>query len=165
MFFKCVLLLLLPFTTCFGEELKLISSQSNCQIQPVGGRTHFACPFQNYFNYSHHMKWQKKLNNYAILRISTDKSLVVNDDRFKVNRISSAKLPGDLDFYELRIRDLRESDSGHYHCEIQSSNTTKHECEMHLTVSGAPVMLHNTPHLLLNAALMVFIVGMIRSVD
>lgn len=161
MFFKCVLLLLLPFT-CFGEELELISSQSNCQIQPAGGRARFACPFQNYFNYSYQMKWQKTLNNHAILKISTDEALVVNDDRFKVTRISSAKLPGDFDFYELRIRDLRESDSGYYDCEIQSSNATKYECEMHLMVNGAPSA---APHLHLHVAMMVFIVGMIRSLN
>lgn len=165
MFFTCVLLLLLSFS-CFAEDVE--SEQTSfeslgCQILPAGGRTHFACPFQNYFNYSYQMKWRKTFENNSLTSLTTDEFLVINDDRFKVSRLSSARLPGDWDFYELRIKDLRKSDAGVYYCEIKLSNTTKLECSIELMVNGTPAMIRNSLYSYVNMAVMVFIVGVMRS--
>lgn len=165
MFFKCVLLLLLPFT-CFGEEepdVEVVKTNMGCRILPPGASTSFDCPFNNYFNYSYPMKWQKVLENYSVLDLTKNTELITDDHRFTV--AYKREIYNDIEKYALGIRDIRDDDSGRYHCEIELPNGPKRICGIHLMVAGSanPALLRNTSYFYLNVAVMVFIVGLARS--
>lgn len=168
MFSNPIVLLLFLLFSCFGEQgAAKVTTNNEFQMKAVG-ETANICSFRDLSKYHYYrgkLKWQEVLENYSRLNLTKNKQLMDDNDRFAVSWSFGDESSGKSDYYLLQIKNLRESDSGAYHCEIELFDGARHELNVNLTVtrSGAPALLRNWLHWYVNVAVMVIIVGLMRS--
>lgn len=140
----CVSLLAL-FSVCFAQRSPSITYISEDQVVDVGGTVELSCSVQYGTEFSvNWLKQRSKSNEHIFL--STGTSLVVKESRFAL------LYDGASATYIVLIKDVQETDTGTYQCEVVLSVNNKISAETHLSVRRPPVITDNSTQAIVTTA-------------
>lgn len=136
MFFKCFLTLLLPLL-CFGHSEPVLSSSSPPQVKAAGETVTLECVFHNVNASVYPISWLKETQDpNNLYQLLSRGFRTIPDRRYTVAYTPSPEI-ADAGLFNFHIRDLRESDSGSYMCNVHLSDVTRLEVNVLLTVAPA----------------------------
>lgn len=125
--FKLNILFLVSLILCNAQKRPSISYITQKQIKDVGGSVELKCSVQSAQEYT--VLWVKTLSRRGqSAYLSTGSSLVIRDSRFELRYEPSSST------YTLRIKDVKESDTGIYQCQIVVSANDKILADVELVV-------------------------------
>ncbi|CAH0549583.1 unnamed protein product [Brassicogethes aeneus] len=133
-----VLFVLCLIEKCYSQRSPTISYISQMQIKDIGGTVELSCSVQYTADYSViWMKVNKDQSGYS-LPISTGSSLILHDSRFSLRYDPSSST------FLLQIKDIQETDSGYYQCQILISPSNRVTAEVELQVRRPPFISDNS---------------------
>lgn len=121
-----------------SQRTPTISYITQEQIKDIGGSVELQCSVQYGTDYP--VLWIK-LNRHSghdQLPISTGTSLIVRDSRFALRYDTSSST------YTLQIKDIQETDSGVYQCQVLISLANRISAEVELRVRRPPIISDNS---------------------
>lgn len=135
MLFKYFLqLVLLLLTLCLGQSEPELSYISLPQVKSVGDIVDLECVLHSVNASEYSISWLKEMKDSVNLyKLLSRDSRTIPDDRYTVAYIPIVDAQ-DAGLFRFQIKNLRESDSGTYICNVHLSATTRLEGRITLTV-------------------------------
>lgn len=133
--FKCFITILLPILCCGHPEPELANSTSSL-VGTVAGTVELQCIFHHVNADEYLFSWLKETEDpNNLYKLLSRGSRTIPDDRYNVTlEIDKPPVEPNDRIYAFRIRDLQESDSGTYLCDVHLSPVTRLEGKMTLMV-------------------------------
>ncbi|XP_033222241.1 lachesin [Belonocnema kinseyi] len=122
-----------------GQRTPTISYISQEQIKDIGGSVELQCSVQ--YGNEYPVLWIKINRNGGgrdQLPLSTGTSLIVRDSRFALRYDTASST------YSLQIKDIQETDAGHYQCQVLISLNNRISAEVELQVRRPPIISDNS---------------------
>lgn len=130
---------------CCAQRSPSITYISEDQVVDVGGTVELSCSVQYGTEFSvNWLKQRSKSNEHIFL--STGTSLVVKESRFAL------LYDGASATYIVLIKDVQDTDTGTYQCEVVLSVNNKITAETHLSVRRPPVITDNSTQAIVTTA-------------
>lgn len=136
MLFKCFSIFLLTHL-CFGQSEPELLSSSPPQVKAVRENVTLECVLLNVNASEYPLSWLKKTQDpHNLYQLLSRGFRTIPDDRYTVAYTPLPEI-ADAGVFNFYIRDLLESDSGAYTCNVHLSATTRLEGNVTLTVEPA----------------------------
>lgn len=136
MYFKRFLTLLLPIL-CFGHSEPELLSSTPPQVKTAGDIVSLECVLHNVNASEYPMSWLKETPDpHNLYQLLSRGNRTIPNDRYTVSYTPLVEI-ADAGVFSFEIRDLRESDSGAYICNVHLSDALRLEGEVLLTVEPA----------------------------
>ncbi|XP_044017946.1 lachesin isoform X2 [Aphidius gifuensis] len=133
----CFVILLTFFHTITCQRTPTISYISQEQIKDIGGTVELQCSVQ--YGQDYPVLWIKaNKGGLDQLPLSTRTSLIIRDSRFALRYDTATST------YTLQIKDIQETDAGHYQCQVFVSLNSRISAEVELQVRRPPFISDNS---------------------
>ncbi|XP_039299141.1 lachesin [Nilaparvata lugens] len=136
--FFAIVFLLNVFATCNCQRTPTISKITQVQIKDIGDTVELECSVQ--YAQSYPVLWMKVDHNRRTepVPISSGSGLIILEGRFSLRYDPASST------YTLQIKDIQETDSGFYQCQVFIALQNKISAEVELQVRRPPIISDNS---------------------